>query len=129
MDYFLSSWCLTIKKGAANPDSKNEIIIASNLRLFSTENPIFFPGPSSYLLRRTRGGEPPDALSQQSAVGSSTKGPETEGGRTGGRKRRCFLTTLFSQPPLQCSCLENPMDREARQAAVHSVARSWTRLK
>ena len=26
--------------------------------------------------------------------------------------------------PLQCSCLENPMDRRARRAAVHGVAKS-----
>ena len=31
--------------------------------------------------------------------------------------------------PLQYSCLENPMKREAWQAAVHSIAKSWTRLK
>ena len=31
--------------------------------------------------------------------------------------------------PLQYSCLKNPMDRGAWQAAVHSVAQSWTRLK
>ena len=30
--------------------------------------------------------------------------------------------------PLQYSCLENPMDRGARQATVHSVTKSWTRL-
>ena len=30
--------------------------------------------------------------------------------------------------PLQHSCLENPMDRGAWQAAVHGVARSQTRL-
>ena len=30
--------------------------------------------------------------------------------------------------PLQCSCLENPMNRGAWWAAVHGVARSWTRL-
>ena len=29
--------------------------------------------------------------------------------------------------PLQCSCLETPMDRGAWQAAVHGVAKSWTR--
>ena len=28
--------------------------------------------------------------------------------------------------PLQYSCLENPMDRGAWQAAVHRVAQSWT---
>ena len=30
--------------------------------------------------------------------------------------------------PLQYSCLENPMDGGAWRAAVHGVARSWTRL-
>ena len=30
--------------------------------------------------------------------------------------------------PLQCSCLENPMDGGARWAAVQGVAKSWTRL-
>ena len=31
--------------------------------------------------------------------------------------------------PLQYSCLENPMDRGAWQAAVHRVAKSWTQMK
>ena len=31
--------------------------------------------------------------------------------------------------PLQCSCLENPMDRETWRAMVHRVAKSWTQLK
>ena len=31
--------------------------------------------------------------------------------------------------PLQYSCLENPMDREAWWATVHRVTQSWTRLK
>ena len=31
--------------------------------------------------------------------------------------------------PLQYSCLENPMDREAWQATVHKVIKSQTRLK
>ena len=30
--------------------------------------------------------------------------------------------------PLQYSCLENPTDGRAWQAAVHGVAKSWTRL-
>ena len=30
--------------------------------------------------------------------------------------------------PLQYSCLENPMDREAWQATVHGVAKSRTQL-
>ena len=31
--------------------------------------------------------------------------------------------------PLQCSCLENPMDRGAWQATVHRIAKSQTQLK
>ena len=31
--------------------------------------------------------------------------------------------------PLQCSCLENPMDRGAWRAAVHRVTKNRTRLK
>ena len=31
--------------------------------------------------------------------------------------------------PLQCSCLENPMDRGGWRAIVHGVAKSLTRLK
>ena len=31
--------------------------------------------------------------------------------------------------PLQCSYLENPMDRRAWWATVHAAAKSWTRLK
>ena len=27
---------------------------------------------------------------------------------------------------LQYSCLENPMKRESRQAAIHGVAKSWS---
>ena len=30
---------------------------------------------------------------------------------------------------LQYSCLENPMDRGAWQATVHSVTKRWTQLK
>ena len=30
--------------------------------------------------------------------------------------------------PLQCSCLENPVDRGAWRATVHGVTKSWTRL-
>ena len=32
------------------------------------------------------------------------------------------------QYPLQYSCLENPMDREAWQATVHGAGKSQTRL-
>ena len=33
-----------------------------------------------------------------------------------------------SGTPLQCSCLEDPMDRGAWWAAVHGVAKNWTQL-
>ena len=35
---------------------------------------------------------------------------------------------MVSGNPLQYSCLENPMDGGAWWAAVHGVAKSWTRL-
>ena len=31
--------------------------------------------------------------------------------------------------PLRYSCLENPMDRGALQATVHSISKNWTCLK
>ena len=31
--------------------------------------------------------------------------------------------------PLQYSCLENPMDRGARQATIYGIAQSWKQLK
>ena len=31
--------------------------------------------------------------------------------------------------PLQCSCLENPVNTGARQAIVHRITKSWTQLK
>ena len=41
-------------------------------------------------------------------------------------KKETLLITYGT--PLQCSCLEYPMDGGAWQAAVHGVAKSWTRL-
>ena len=31
--------------------------------------------------------------------------------------------------PLQCSCLENPMDKGARWSTIHKITKSLTRLK
>ena len=48
-----------------------------------------------------------------------------------GRKVLTNLDSIFGEGngnPLQYSCLENPMDGGAWWAAVHGVARSWTRL-
>ena len=39
-----------------------------------------------------------------------------------------WLTREGNGTPLQYSCLENPMDGGAWRAAVHGVAKSWTRL-
>ena len=42
-----------------------------------------------------------------------------------------ILTHIYGEgndTPLQYSCLENPMDGGAWWAAVHGVAKSWTRL-
>ena len=43
-----------------------------------------------------------------------------------------FINTISGEGngnPLQYSCLENPMDREAWQATVHGVLKSWTQLR
>ena len=42
--------------------------------------------------------------------------------------RNCALSWRRQRHPLQCSCLENPMDGGAWWATVHSVAKSWTQL-
>ena len=48
-----------------------------------------------------------------------------------GRKVMTNLDSIFGEgngTPLQYSCLENPIDGGAWWAAVHGVAKSWTRL-
>ena len=61
-------------------------------------------------------------------------------GGSDGKESACNLGDLGSIPglgrfpvegtgyPLQCSCLENSMDREARMATVHGFAKRWTQL-
>ena len=61
-------------------------------------------------------------------------------GGSDGKESACNVGDLGSIPglgrspggghgkPLQYSCLENPMNREAWQAPVYGVAKSWTRL-
>ena len=53
-----------------------------------------------------------------------------------GRCKRCGFDPWMGRSPggghgnpLQCSCLENPMDRGAWWATVLSVIQSWTQLK
>ena len=43
-------------------------------------------------------------------------------------KELTWLSGEGNGAPLQCSCLENPMDGGAWWATVHGVAKSWTRL-
>ena len=40
----------------------------------------------------------------------------------------CICMCVGNGTPLQCFCLENPMDGGAWWAAVHGVTKSWTRL-
>ena len=47
------------------------------------------------------------------------------------KNKYCILMHIYGEgngTPLQYSCLENPMDGGAWWAAVHGVAKSWTRL-
>ena len=48
------------------------------------------------------------------------------------QKINCIIEAVMAGEgngtPLKQSCLENPMDRGAWWAAVHGVAKSWTRL-
>ena len=64
----------------------------------------------------------------------------TQDGGSEGKASDCNAGDLGSIPesgrppgegngtPLQYSCLENPMDREAWWATVHGITKSWTRL-
>ena len=62
-------------------------------------------------------------------VGTVVKNPLANAGNTGdmgsipGSGR---LPGERNGTPLQCSCLENSMDRRAWRAAVHGVTKSWT---
>ena len=59
-------------------------------------------------------------------------------GGSDGKESTCNVGELGSLPgsvrspgggngyPLQCSCLENPLDRRLLWATVHGVAKSWT---
>ena len=58
-------------------------------------------------------------MSEESSCNAGDTGLIPGSGRSGGGHGN----------PLQCSCLENPMDRGSRRATVHTVAKSRTRLK
>ena len=72
------------------------------------KNPPAFPGGSAVKLLAANAGD------------SGDMGLIPGLGRSPGRGHR---------DPFQCSCLENPMDKEAWQATVHRVTQSQTQLK
>ena len=55
---------------------------------------------------------------KESTCNAGDPGSSPGSGKSPGEGNGCY--------PLQYSCLENPMDREAWRAAVHSVAKSQT---
>ena len=59
------------------------------------------------------------SISKESACGAGDLGSISESGRSPGEGNHY---------PLQYSCLENSMDREAWQAIIHGVTKSWTQL-
>ena len=57
---------------------------------------------------------PPSSAGDAEEYGSIPGSGRSSGGRNGN--------------PLQYSCLKSPMDKGARQIAVHGVTESWTEL-
>ena len=58
--------------------------------------------------------------------GSVLKKPPANAGDAGSTPRSGTFPGGGNGNPLQYSCLENPMDREAWWATVHGVTKSWT---
>ena len=63
--------------------------------------------------------------------GTCGKEPPASAGsvEVGARSRGRKIPSRRKWPPLQDSCLENPVDRGAWRATVHGVAKSWTGLE
>lgn len=91
MDYFLSSWCLTTKKGAANPDSKYKGIITSNYLLFSTKIVNVILALLTVKFLQITSVRPPNTK----AVRSSAVIIDAEVGRNTKTPSLPFLTTVF----------------------------------
>ena len=69
-----------------------------------------------FILKR---GFPGDSNGKESACNAGDPGSIPGSGRSPGEG---------NGNPLQYFCLENPLDKGARQAVVHGVTKSWTRL-
>ena len=65
---------------------------------------------------------------QASTVAQMVKNPPVNAGDTGSIPELERSPGEGNSNTLQCSCLENPMDRGTWWAKVHGVAKSWTRL-
>ena len=72
-----------------------------------------------HYLSEPRHGLPCSSNSKESACNAGDQGSIPELGGSSGEG---------NGNPLQYSCLENPMDRNTWQAAVHGVAKNQTRL-
>ena len=62
-------------------------------------------------------------------VAQTVKKSSCNGGDPGSIPQSRWAPGEWNGNPLQYSCLKNPMDKRAWQAAVHRVAESWTLLK
>ena len=98
------------------------VLMVSNQRRQWHPTPVLLPGKSH---------------GQRSLVGCSPWGLEEsdvteQGSDTTERLHFHFSLSSIGEGngnPLQCSCLENPRDGWAWQAAFYGVTQSWTRLK
>ena len=60
--------------------------------------------------------------------GSVVKNPPAKAGDSGSAPRSGSSPGEENDNPLQYSCLENPMNRGARQSIVHRITKSQTQL-
>ena len=72
---------------------------------------------------------PEGSHAQRFPGGSVVENPPANAGDTGSIPGSGRSPGGGNLNPLQCSCLQNPTDRDAWQAAAHGVAESQTRLK
>ena len=71
------------------------------------------------MVQDSPGGFPHSSVGRESACSAGDLGSILGSGRSSGEG---------NGDPLQYSCLENPMDREAWWAAVQGVEKGWTQL-